>query len=245
MWSAVALAFGLAMDATAVSAARGLAAHPPRERVLLPLLFGGFQSGMAALGWIAGRWAGPYIARWDHWVAFGLLVVIGGKMLLDAWRDGKGRAGPRVGGNERVLPSQREWDVGTQEKQSQASAELPGAGPRDATRGGVNFPALPGKRGRESPLLIDERAPAPATLALYLGLAIATSIDAAAAGITLPLVPTSPWVALTLIGSVTAACSAAGYVAGRFVGQRFGARLAMLGGLVLIGIGVQLLMHSL
>jgi putative Mn2+ efflux pump MntP len=183
MWSAVALAFGLAMDATAVSVARGLAGHSPRERVLLPLLFGGFQSGMAALGWLAGRWAGPYIARWDHWVAFGLLVAIGGKMLVEAWRDGKH-----------------------------------------------------GDRG--------ERAPAPATIALYLGLAVATSIDAAAAGITLPLVPAAPWLALTLIGGVTAACSAAGYVAGRFVGQRFGARLAMLGGLVLIGIGAELLVSS-
>ena len=180
MWSAVALAFGLAMDATAVSVARGLAAHSPRERVLLPLLFGGFQSGMAALGWLAGRWAGPYIARWDHWVAFGLLVAIGGKMLVEAWREGAG-----------------------------------------------------------------ERAPAPATIALYLGLALATSIDAAAAGITLPLVPAAPWLALTLIGGVTAACSAAGYVAGRFVGQRFGTRLAMLGGLVLIGIGGELLVRSL
>jgi hypothetical protein len=125
VWAAIALAFGLAMDATAVSAARGLATQP-RELVLLPLLFGGFQSGMAALGWLAGRWAGPYIARWDHWVAFGLLVAIGGKMLFDGWRD---RA-------------------------------------KDAADG----------------------TPAPASIMLYLGLAIATSIDAAAAGLTLPLV---------------------------------------------------------
>jgi manganese efflux pump family protein len=58
MWVAVALAFGLAMDATAVSAARGLAARSPREIVILPLQFGGFQARMAALGWLAGRWAG-------------------------------------------------------------------------------------------------------------------------------------------------------------------------------------------
>jgi putative Mn2+ efflux pump MntP len=184
MWSAIALAFGLAMDATAVSTARGLAAHRRRELVILPLLFGGFQAGMSALGWLAGRWAGPYIERWDHWVAFGLLVAIGGKMVIDAWRDG-----------------------------------------RDDGDGG--------------------RAPPPATVALYLGLAIATSIDAAAAGITLPLVPVAPWLALALIGGVTAACSATGYVTGRFVGRRFGARLAMLGGLVLIGIGVDLLVRAL
>src|ERR1043165_691669 len=89
MWSAIALAFGLAMDATVVSAARGLAGRRSRELVLLPALFGGFQAGMSALGWLAGRWAGPYIERWDHWVAFGVLVAIGGKMLVDAWRDGR------------------------------------------------------------------------------------------------------------------------------------------------------------
>ena len=180
MWSAIALAFGLAMDATAVSAARGLAGRRPRELVLLPALFGGFQAGMSALGWLAGRWAGPYIERWDHWVAFGLLVAIGGKMLVDAWRGG-------------------------------ATAS----------------------------------APAPATLALYLGLALATSIDAAAAGLTLPLVPVSPWVALALIGGVTAACSATGYLAGRLVGERVGPRLSALGGLALIGIGIDLLVQGL
>src|SRR5215468_139926 len=184
MWSAIALAFGLAMDATAVAAARGLAGRQPRELVLLPALFGGFQAGMSALGWLAGRWAGPYIDRWDHWVAFGLLVAICVKIVVDAWRDGRGRSA-------------------------------------------------------------DEHAPATATLALYLGLALATSIDAAAAGLTLPLVPVAPWLALALIGTVTAACSATGYLAGRFVGERFGARLAALGGLVLIGIGVDLLVQGL
>jgi putative Mn2+ efflux pump MntP len=180
MWSAIALAFGLAMDATAVSAARALAGRRPRELVLLPALFGGFQAGMSALGWLAGQWAGPYIERWDHWVAFGLLVAIGGKMLVDAWRGG-------------------------------ATAS----------------------------------APAPATAAVYLGLALATSIDAAAAGLTLPLVPVSPWVALALIGGVTAACSATGYLAGRLVGERVGPRLSALGGLALIGIGIDLLVQGL
>ncbi|HEX3478818.1 MAG TPA: manganese efflux pump MntP family protein [Kofleriaceae bacterium] len=183
MWSAIALAFGLAMDATAVSAARALAGRRPHELVLLPALFGGFQAGMSAVGWLAGRWAGPYIARWNHWVAFVLLVAIGGKMLVDAWRDGR--------------------------------------------------------RGAAA------RAPAPATLAVYLGLALATSIDAAAAGLTLPLVPVAPWVALALIGAITAACSATGYLAGRFVGERLGPRLSALGGLALIGIGVDLLVQGL
>lgn len=183
MWSAIALAFGLAMDATAVSAARGLGAHRSRELLLLPLLFGGFQAGMAALGWLAGRWVGPYVAAWDHWVAFGLLLLIGGKMVIDGWRDdGEGD---------------------------------------------------------------DDAPPAPATIALYLGLAIATSIDAAAAGLTLPLVPAALWVTLTLIGAITAVCSAAGYALGRFVGEHLGSKLEIFGGVVLIGIGVRLLVGSL
>jgi putative Mn2+ efflux pump MntP len=183
MWSAIALAFGLAMDATAVAAARGLAAPRSRDAVALPLLFGGFQAGMAALGWLAGRWAGAYIAAWDHWVAFGLLVGIGGKMLIDAWRD----------------------------------------------------------RGDDGAAA----AAAPTTVLFALGLALATSIDAAAAGLTLPLVPVAPWIALTLIGTITAVCAAAGYFAGRSAGARLGSKLEVLGGLVLIGIGVQLLVRSL
>ena len=91
----------------------------------------------------------------------------------------------------------------------------------------------------------DARVPAPATAMLYLGLALATSIDAAAAGLTLPLVPVAPWIALVLIGAITAACSALAYLAGGVAGQRFGSRFEILGGLVLIGIGVQLLLREL
>jgi len=179
MWAAVALAFGLAMDATAVAAARGLGARCASEVVILPLLFGAFQSGMAALGWLAGAWLGPYIAAWDHWVAFALLVAIGGKMILDAWRGGPVAAAP------------------------------------------------------------------PASVVLYLGLALATSIDAAAAGLTLPLVPVAPWISLAWIGGITAACSLGGLFAGRVAGQRFGTGVSMLGGGVLIAIGVQLLVRHL
>jgi len=178
MWQAIALSFGLAMDATAVSAARGLGRHTARDLVLLPLLFGGFQSGMSALGWLAGAWAGHYIARYDHWVAFGLLAIIGGRMIYGAIRGG------------------------------------------------------------------DDEEPEPGSLALYLGLAIATSIDAAAAGITLPLVPVAPWIALVLIGTITAACSAAGYLVGRAVGHKLGSSLEILGGVVLIGIGINMLIQA-
>jgi putative Mn2+ efflux pump MntP len=184
MWSAIALAFGLAMDATAVSAARGLGRRNPRERFILPALFGGFQAGLAALGWLAGVWVGPYIAAWDHVVAFGLLVVIGGKMIFDAIRGGAATTGPADG------------------------------------------------------------APTEVALSVYLGLAIATSIDAAAAGLTLPLVPVAPWLSLLLIGAITAACSAIGYLAGQLIGRHLGTKLTVLGGVVLIAIGVNILING-
>ncbi|MDB4960659.1 MAG: hypothetical protein JWP01_658 [Myxococcales bacterium] len=84
MIETIALAFGLAMDATAMAAVRGLQGRS-RELWLLPLLFGVFQAGMSAIGWAAGAWGGRYIERWDHWIAFVLLGGIGIKMLVDAW----------------------------------------------------------------------------------------------------------------------------------------------------------------
>ncbi len=80
------LAIGLAMDATAVSAARGLRAPRIRARdaVTVALVFGGLQAAMPVLGWLVGAELGPVIRDWDHWIAFGLLAAIGGKMLWEA-----------------------------------------------------------------------------------------------------------------------------------------------------------------
>lgn len=178
MLEALALSLALAMDATAVSAARGLAAGhvPSRDAVLLPVLFGGFQAGMAALGWLGGRWLGPTVARWDHWIAFAILSVLGAKMILEAVRGGEEEEG-----------------------------------------------------------VADD-------LLTVIGLAIATSIDALAAGVTLPLVPAEPAVALALIGAVTAALSAAGLYLGRRAGERLGPRLEILGGLALVAIGLKMVL---
>jgi putative Mn2+ efflux pump MntP len=90
--SALVLSIALAMDATAVAAARGLTGVQRREAVLLPLLFGGFQAGMAALGWIGGRVAIQWVSAWDHWIAFGLLAFLGGRMIVAALRGGDGEA---------------------------------------------------------------------------------------------------------------------------------------------------------
>ncbi|WP_438017342.1 manganese efflux pump MntP family protein [Sorangium sp. So ce315] len=80
------LALGLAMDATAVSAARGLAVPVIRARhvALVAGFFGGFQALMPLIGWLLGARIGPLVQAWDHWIAFGLLGAIGGKMLWEA-----------------------------------------------------------------------------------------------------------------------------------------------------------------
>lgn len=85
MIDALVLAIALAMDATAVAAARGLSPRA-REAWLLPAIFGGAQAAMAALGWLLGDVGGAYVEPWDHWIAFVLLAAVGGKMLYEAWR---------------------------------------------------------------------------------------------------------------------------------------------------------------
>ena len=81
------------MDATAVSATRGLAgdrARALREALLISLTFGLFQGGLALLGSLVEGRIGPAIEAIDHWVAFAILAALGGKMIVDAIRSGAG-----------------------------------------------------------------------------------------------------------------------------------------------------------
>lgn len=80
------LAVGLAMDATAVSAAKGIAvpAVKPRHALIVAGFFGGFQALMPLLGWLLGTGIGKWIAAWAHPIAFVLLAGIGAKMLWEA-----------------------------------------------------------------------------------------------------------------------------------------------------------------
>ena len=82
------LAVGLAMDAFAVSVACGLA-FERREHLRAATIagsFGLFQTGMPVVGWLAGLGLQRLIHDVDHWVAFGLLTLIGGRMIVEAVR---------------------------------------------------------------------------------------------------------------------------------------------------------------
>lgn len=178
------LALGLAMDATAVSAARGMAVPKIQARhvFLVAAFFGGFQALMPVVGWLVGTRIGPFLEKWDHWIAFALLAAIGGKMLWEA-------------------------------------------------------------RGTKDD---DERAvPDPFGLKVMLVLAIATSIDALAVGVTLPMLHAPFVLSLATIGITTAILSIVGLYAGRRFGAVLGRRLDVLGGLVLIGLGIKILVEHL
>jgi putative Mn2+ efflux pump MntP len=74
---------------------------------------------------------------------------------------------------------------------------------------------------------------------------VATSIDALAAGITLPTLDVSPWLAVALIGLVTFALSGAGVVLGRVAGDHLGAWAERAGGVILIGLGCKILVEHM
>jgi putative Mn2+ efflux pump MntP len=89
----VLVGIGLSMDCFAVSLAIGTTTKTKllNAALVIALCFGVFQTGMTLLGWVAGTWlTNLLIAGFDHWVAFLLLAVIGGKMVIEGFEgDGK------------------------------------------------------------------------------------------------------------------------------------------------------------
>lgn len=80
------IAVGLSMDAFAVSICKGLAMRKTgfKEMALAGLWFGGFQALMPVTGYLVGVQFKDAITAVDHWIAFGLLAVIGGNMIREA-----------------------------------------------------------------------------------------------------------------------------------------------------------------
>lgn len=86
LFTIVLIAFGLAMDAFAVSITSGVAIKRIRVRNIfkIALFFGSFQAIMPLIGWSAGISVRHLITSLDHWIAFGLLSFIGGKMIYES-----------------------------------------------------------------------------------------------------------------------------------------------------------------
>lgn len=85
-WTLLLLALGVSADAFAVALGKGLQlrAHVLRTALVFATAFGLSQAIMPLLGWLLGSTFADAIAPWDHWISFGLLALVGGKMLWEA-----------------------------------------------------------------------------------------------------------------------------------------------------------------
>lgn len=177
---------GLSMDAFAVSICKGLGMKRlnMEQALVIGLFFGDFQALMPLIGWALGTQLADFITPIDHWIAFILLALIGGKMLFDAFReDDEEEAGE---------PKDTRLDL----------KEL-------------------------------------------LMLAIATSIDALAVGITFAFLGVNIVVAIAVIGVTTFALSVVGVAVGHVFGARYEKGATIAGGIVLILIGCKILLEHL
>ena len=91
IWELLLTAVALSMDAFAVSACKGLNMRKVnwRRALIFGLFFGGFQAFMPLIGWLLGKQFEQLITGVDHWLVFGLLGLIGGKMICDALKGGE------------------------------------------------------------------------------------------------------------------------------------------------------------
>jgi manganese efflux pump family protein len=180
--SVLLVALGLAMDAFAVALGVGATRKHVwfRPGFRLSFHFGLFQFLMPMIGWAAGTTVVQLIAGYDHWIAFGLLAYVGGKMVKESFgnADGPNEADPT-----------RRW-----------------------------------------------------TLVM---LSFATSIDALAVGLSLAMLRVPILYPSVVIGIVAAGMTAAGLVLGNRLGIKFGKRMELVGGLVLLGIGLRTLVSHL
>ena len=176
---------GLSMDAFAVSVCKGLGMQRvnKKQMLVIGLYFGGFQALMPLIGWALGIRFQEYITSMAHWVAFVLLIIIGGKMIVEAIRD--------------------KDEVEIREK------DLP-----------LNHKEL-------------------------LLLAVATSIDALAVGITFAFLGTPIIEAISIIGCTTLGLSMLGVVIGNFFGTLYKKKAEIAGGVILILIGLKILLEGL
>ena len=93
-WALFIIAVGLAMDAFAVSISSGVVMKTvqARQALLIASFLGGFQAVMPFIGWSTGNWVRAYVAAFDHWIAFCLLLVVGARMIYESRKDDAARA---------------------------------------------------------------------------------------------------------------------------------------------------------
>ena len=181
LWELLVLAVGLSMDAFAVSICKGLALDRADWMACCTAgaWFGGFQALMPLIGYFLGAQFAAMITAVDHWIAFVLLMVIGGNMIRESFS-----------GDE--------------------DAQTAAMGAREM------FP-----------------------------LAVATSIDALAIGVTMAFLSVRIVPAVCTIGVTTFLFSAAGVKLGNLFGGRWRSRAEIAGGVILMLLGTKILLEHL
>ena len=174
------LGIGLAMDAFSVSMANGLnEPHMNKGRVCtIAGVFGGFQALMPLIGYFLGSFFAEMIEKYDHWVAFVLLAIIGGNMIKESFDK-------------------------------------------------------------------DEKVDSSMDVKSMLLLAIATSIDALAVGVTFAFLQVQIVPAASFIGVITFIFSAVGVKIGSLFGTKYKSKAELFGGIVLVLIGIKILLEGI
>lgn len=178
LWELFIIAVSLSMDAFAVSVCKGLSVSKVRlcHAGITGLYFGGFQALMPLIGYLLGAQFQEAIASVDHWIAFGLLALIGANMIRESFGD---------------------------EEETCSSF-----GPK-----------------------------------AMLPMAVATSIDALAVGITFAFLKVNIGIAILLIGVTTFLLSGVGVMLGHVFGEKYQKLAERVGGIVLIGMGLKILLE--
>lgn len=180
LWELFIIAVGLSMDAFAISICKGLSVQKVslRHAVCAGLWFGGFQALMPLLGWLLGVQFQAAIERFDHWIAFILLAILGVNMIREA------------NGEEECCDCSLAWKI-------------------------------------------------------MLPMAVATSIDALAVGVTFAFLQVDIIPAVVFIGVTTFLLSALGVRLGSVFGKKYQTAAQILGGVILILMGLKILLEHL
>ncbi len=89
LFSLVIIAIGLSFDSFAVSVSSGIIKSRItfNNAIKIASFLAFFQAAMPVIGWFLGSEIETYAAEFDHWIAFGLLALLGGKMIISSFRD--------------------------------------------------------------------------------------------------------------------------------------------------------------
>ena len=173
------IGIGLSMDAFAVAICKGLSFDKMSwKKALIPgIYFGLFQGLMPVIGYFLGSGFKNAIEKYDHWIAFALLVIIGVNMIRESREEAEGDSN-------------------------------------------MSFTAM-------------------------IPLAIATSIDALAVGVSFAMVGVNIWLAAIMIACTTLIIATLGFKVGNMFGAKYKSKAEVFGGVILILIGIKILIEHM